>query len=116
MLPSIDAYLHARNLRYNLIPSRDIDDRRIPYDWMMSGITGLIKPKVVVSDAIFHWSLSSCKKSMYRLIPSRNISDQGILQSDWMSATTGHTQQNIVALDATTIHKIIETNSSFHVK
>ena len=53
---------------------------------------------------------------MYHLIPSRNTSDQGILQSDWMRATTGHTQQNIVALDATTIHKIIETNSSFHVK
>ena len=29
MLPSFDDCLHAKNLRYQLIPSRNIDDQRI---------------------------------------------------------------------------------------
>ena len=29
MLPSLDEYLHAKNLTYHLIPSKDIVDQRI---------------------------------------------------------------------------------------
>ena len=35
MLPSLDDYLHAKNLQHELIPSRNIDDQGITlYDWM----------------------------------------------------------------------------------
>ena len=34
MLPFFDDYLHAKNPRYRLIPSTDIDDQRIlQFDW-----------------------------------------------------------------------------------
>ena len=37
MLPSLDEYAHAQNLRDRLIPSRDIDDQRIlQSDWLRS--------------------------------------------------------------------------------
>ena len=49
MLPSLDDYLHAKNLRQQLIPSRDIDNQRIlQYGWT-SGKTDHTQPKMVVS-------------------------------------------------------------------
>ena len=64
MLPFFNDYLYAKNLRYWLIPSTDIDDQRIlECDWTW-GTTGHIKSKVVVSDApLFLWWLCLCKKS-----------------------------------------------------
>ena len=88
MLPSLDDYLHAKNLQHELIPSRNIDDQGITlYDWMW-GRTG----KVVVSDAPFLWWLTPCKKIRYHLLLSRDIDNQRILQSDWRRGTTGNTQ------------------------
>ena len=53
MLLFSDDYLHAKNLRDPLIPSRDIDGQRIlQSDWVGSTIAH-ITSRVVVSDAIF---------------------------------------------------------------
>ena len=53
MLASLDDYLHAKNLRYQLIPSRDIDVQRILQTDLARGTPDHIQPKVVVSDATF---------------------------------------------------------------
>ena len=54
MLPSLDDYFHAKSLRDQLIPFRDIDDQSmLQTDWTR-GITCHLQPKVVVSDAPFH--------------------------------------------------------------
>ena len=51
MLPFLDDYLHMKNLRYQLIPFKDIDDQRIlKYDYTRGT---LAQSKVVVSDATF---------------------------------------------------------------
>ena len=53
MLPFLAEYLHAKKLRDQFVPFRDIVDQRIlQSDWTRS-TTGHIKPKVVVSDAVF---------------------------------------------------------------
>ena len=53
MLPFFHNYLHAKDLRYSLIPSRYIDDQRIlQSDWAKS-TTGQTQLKVVISDAAF---------------------------------------------------------------
>ena len=55
-------YHYAKNLRYWLIPSRDIDDQRTLDTDRTRDSTGKTKPKKVVSDATFLWWLSQCKK------------------------------------------------------
>ena len=53
MLPSSGNYLHVKNLRYQLIPIRDVDDQKIlQSDWMRGKISHS-QPKVVVPDATF---------------------------------------------------------------
>ena len=51
MLPSLDKYLHAKNLRYQLIFSRDINDQRIlQSDWLRTFLAiteDLIFPRYV---------------------------------------------------------------------
>lgn len=50
MPSSLNDYIHTKKLRYQLIPSRDIDDQGIlESDWV-KGTTDHTKPKVVVSD------------------------------------------------------------------
>ena len=51
MLPSFDKYLHAKNLKNQLIPSRDINDQRISQSDWTKGTIGHIQTKVVVLDA-----------------------------------------------------------------
>ena len=52
MQPSLDNYLHVKNLRYQLIPFRHIVDQRIlQYDWTRS-TTGHAQKKLV-SDVNF---------------------------------------------------------------
>ena len=54
---------HAKKLRYQLIISRDTDDKRIlESDWTID-TTGPTYAKAVVSDATFSWWLSPCNKS-----------------------------------------------------
>ena len=51
MLPFLDDYLHMKNLRYQLIPFKDIDDERIlKYDYKRGTF---VQAEVVVSDATF---------------------------------------------------------------
>ena len=51
MLPSSGNYLHAKNLRYQLLPIRDVDDQKIlQSDWMRGNISHS-QPTVVVPDA-----------------------------------------------------------------
>ena len=45
MLPFRDDYLHALNLRYRLIPSRNIDDQRIlQSDWLRAFCVITVEP------------------------------------------------------------------------
>ena len=53
MLPSLDDYLNARNLRDLLILSRDIDDQRILQSHWTRDTIDPTKPKEVVSGAAF---------------------------------------------------------------
>ena len=53
MLPSLDDQLHAIELRYYLILSRDIDDQRILQSAWKRDTTDHNQPKVVFSDATF---------------------------------------------------------------
>ena len=117
MLPSLDHYLHVKNIRDRSIRSRNIDDQKILQSELKRGTTGHTQPKVVISDAAFPWWLTSCKKLRYHLIPCRDIDnddnfaknlhtknlrdcripsrdtdDQRILQSDWAWGATGHAQ------------------------
>ena len=53
MLPSLDDYLYAKNIRNHSIPSRDIDDQRIlQSDWPRD-TTGHTQSRVVNSDTTF---------------------------------------------------------------
>ena len=88
MLPSLDDYLNARNLRDLLILSRDIDDQRILQSHWTRDTIGPTKPKEVISGAAFPSWLTRCKKLRYHLIPSRDTDDQKILQSDLMMRGT----------------------------
>ena len=53
-LPFTDDYPHDKNLRYHLIPAKDINDQRmLQSDWTKS-TAGQTQPKMVVSDVMFH--------------------------------------------------------------
>ena len=87
MLTSLDYYLHTKNLRYWLIPSRNIDDQRIlSFDWTKD-TTGCTQSKNIVADATFSSrEYLHAKNLRYWLILSRDIEDQRIPQSDWLIA------------------------------
>ena len=53
MLPFLDNYLHAKNLKHSLTHSRDTDDQRILLSDRMGGTTGHTQPKLAVSDPTF---------------------------------------------------------------
>ena len=63
MLPSLDHYLHAKNLRYHLTHSRDIDDQRIMQSDRTRSTTYHTQAKIGVSDLSLCWWLPSCTKS-----------------------------------------------------
>ena len=79
-----------------MIPSRDIDDKRILISDWTRDTPGQTQPRVVV-EAIFTWYLSPSKKW---LVLSCDIVDQRILQFDWTRDTTNHNQPNVVVSDA----------------
>ena len=54
MLPSLDDYLHAKNLTDRLVPFRDMDNQSILQSDWIRGTTCYLQPKVVVSYAAFH--------------------------------------------------------------
>ena len=100
MLPSLEEYLHAKNLRYQMILSRDIVDQRILQSDWTRGIPGCTQPKrysqiLTSSDDYLHVKNLRC-----HLIPSRDIVNQIILQSDWRRDTKSHTQPKVVFSDA----------------
>ena len=67
--------------RYQLVPTRDIDDKRTLYYVWTRGTSAHTQPIVVLSDA--YLCLSPSKKYKYWfLIP--NIAHQRILQYNWM--------------------------------
>lgn len=45
--------IHVKNLRYQLIPSRGIDEKGILQSDWKGGTTGYTQTKVIVSDATF---------------------------------------------------------------
>ena len=49
---SLDAYLHAKNLRYQMIPSKDISEEKL-CNLILRGATGHPQTKVGVTDATF---------------------------------------------------------------
>ena len=56
ILVSFDDHLHAKNIRYQMITSTDVDDQRILQSDLTRGTTGHSQPKVVVvSDTNFPW-------------------------------------------------------------
>ena len=61
MLPSLDYYFHAKNLKDRLIPSCSTDDQTILQTDCTRGTTGYIQ--LVASDVNFLWWLSPCKRS-----------------------------------------------------
>ena len=63
MLPSLDEYLHAQNLRYQWIPSRYIVDHRLLQSDKTGDTPGHTQPKAVVLDATFFRRLSPGTKS-----------------------------------------------------
>ena len=81
-------------VRYQLIPSRDINDVWIlKSDWTKA-TPGHTQPKVAVLDATFPWLLSPCKISNISIGFSCDIVDQGILKSNWTSDKIGETQDS----------------------
>ena len=104
MLPSFNDCLHAKNLRYQLIPSRNIDDQRI----LQSDCP----------DERNTWPHPTKSRSLRCYLPLINISmqkklrltqltlpwdidDQRILQSNWMRSTTGQPQPKWVVSNDT---------------
>ena len=76
MLPSLDEYLHAKNLKYQLIPSGDIVDPRIlKSDWTRC-MLDRIQPQVVASKklpSLDNYPHATNLRS--QLIPSSDITD-----------------------------------------
>ena len=104
MLPSLDDYLYAKNLRNWSISSisRDTDDKKMLHYDLMKGTAGHTQLKVVVSDAAFpRWLTPWGKKLRCHLILSRDIDGQRILRSNWTTGTAGHTQLKEVVPGAT---------------
>ena len=89
MLPFLMIISSQKNLRYPLIPSRDIDDQRLLQSDWTRGTTGYTQPKMIVRDATF-------ALLFFCLIPARHIDDQRILQSDWLREFSGKTQEPLV--------------------
>ena len=77
MIPSLDDYLHAKEIRYQLYLFRDIDDQRnLHSDWTR-GTTDYAQP------CGLRWYLhlmtttvTKCKRTEYQLIHSRDFTDQ----------------------------------------
>ena len=117
--------------RYQLFPSRNIDDQETLESDLPKGKPGHTQPRMAVSNATFPWWLSSSKiikninwfflvllliKETFNLIgwltqkattnqKSKDIDYQWILQSDWSRGKTDHIQQNVVASDAALIYR-----------
>ena len=101
MLLSLDDYLHAKNLRYQLSPSRDINDWRV----LQSDCTRtqlathnqkgyyLMLPSLV---DYFH-----ANTLQYQLILSREIDDQRNLKSTCTRSTNGRILPKVVVSDST---------------
>ena len=53
MLPHLNVYLHAKNLKYHLNASRNIDEQRILQSNLTRDTSDHIQPKLVVSYATF---------------------------------------------------------------
>ena len=53
LLSCLDGHLCAKNIRYKLIPSKDIDEQRILQSDWIRGTPGHTQSKVVVSYATF---------------------------------------------------------------
>ena len=53
MPASLNPHIHTKELRYQLIPSRDIDDQGILQSDWVCGKTGHTQPRVVESDPAF---------------------------------------------------------------
>ena len=53
MLPRLNVYLHAKNLKYHLNASRNIDEQRILQSNLTRDTSDHIQPKLVVSYATF---------------------------------------------------------------
>ena len=68
MLPFFDDYLHAKNLRYQLILFKEIDYQRILQSDWTRGAIGDTPPKEVVSYSNFPSWFSPCQKSMRKAI------------------------------------------------
>ena len=98
MILCLGIYLYANNLRYQLIPSKNIIYNRILQSDWTKGTTGYTQLKAV-SDATFPWWSSPWKKSkiliysLQRCYWSQN--------PDWTRGPTGHTQPKVVLLDTT---------------
>ena len=77
---SLDEYLHAKNLRYQLIPTSGVDDLRILQSDKMGETTGRTQWKSEVSDATFPWWRIACIKDLRGLLMlSKDTADQRIL-------------------------------------
>ena len=53
LLSPPDNHFQAKNLKYQLIPSRDIDDQRLMQSNWTKSTTGHTQPKVLLLDANF---------------------------------------------------------------
>ena len=95
MLPALDNFLHAKNLRYTFLSKilmikkscNLIEQGRTP---------SLTKPKKIVSDATFFWLLSQIHPSL-----SWNIDHQRMLQFNRTTATTGYNQPKVLVSHTT---------------
>ena len=76
MLPSLDDYVHARNLRYQFFLSKDtVDQRILQSDWTTS-TTSNTQPKMAPQMLPFFDDYLHAKNLRDRLIPLGYIYDQ----------------------------------------
>ena len=91
----------AKNLMYKLIPSKDVNVKKMMQSDWPRGRTGHPKTKVIVSVLPFLHDYLHGKYLRYGLIFFGDIDDQRILQLDWSKVKTGHTKPKVVISDAT---------------
>ena len=96
MLPSIDEYLHSKNLKYQLISLKDIVDQRILQSDWTRGTPRHTQPKMAVLDVPSLEKYPQVKKSKISMVLSSDFADYRILETDWIRSTACHTQPQVI--------------------
>ena len=111
MTAVVQPYFQNQNLRYILIPFRDIDDQRILQCNYMRGLTGHTQSKVVVQMLPFFDDYLHVKNLKDILIPSRDTDENVAI---WLAEIIlGHTWRTRLFPD-TGFSKIIRNTFMHH--